>query len=194
MRNQQLTKESNELRLENDETRFQLEAVQTSTASRAEVGSMPCVILHAHALQLVQVLTLETALAAARQELSASQKTQLSLSEQLLHTKDELSTAQCVVPCSAMSVPHNPLSDLAEEKAKELADLHVLVATLEQRTQAAEARAEQASTAAELAQEEIVRRRDEGDVLHGRVQHLEREVNELAHRMRVGAGGGVLPR
>lgn len=37
VRNQQLTKESNELRLENDETRAQLEAVQTSAAPRAEV-------------------------------------------------------------------------------------------------------------------------------------------------------------
>lgn len=49
-----------------------------------------------HAPLPTQVVALETALAAARQELSESQKTQLSLSKQLLQTKDELTTVQCV--------------------------------------------------------------------------------------------------
>lgn len=95
--------------------------------------------------------------------------------------------------------------DVNEEKTRHIADLQLHMHTLEQRTQAAELRAEQATTAADLAQEEIGRRRDEGDALHARVQHLEREVNELANRMRVRvvsavhrmlaacrAGGGVV--
>ncbi len=40
VRNQQLSKEAGELRLQNDETHAQLEAMQSSAASRAEVGML----------------------------------------------------------------------------------------------------------------------------------------------------------
>ena len=75
--------------------------------------------------------------------------------------------------------------DVNEEKEKQLTDLRVLTESLQQQTSTAEVRAQEASAAAELAQEEIVRRRDEGEALHARVQHLEREANDLANRMRV---------